>query len=130
LRRTPRSLLEEIGGHRNWDYRYTWIREATLTLASLPVLGFTEEAEDFSQLDEAEQLLAWLLGLANDVGLFSEEVDPATGEQLGNFLQSFSHMPLVTSCAHLTAARQGLIPDGAHGYAELALDRLPRPALR
>jgi GH15 family glucan-1,4-alpha-glucosidase len=76
------------------------------------------------QLDEAEALLTRLIGYANDVGLFAEEVDPGTGEALGNFPQAFSHMALVTSCAHLTAARQGLIPDGAHDYAELALDRL------
>lgn len=76
------------------------------------------------RLDEAEALLERLLGLANDVGLFAEEVDPRTGEALGNFPQAFSHMALVGSCAHLTAARQGRIPEGAHDYAELALDRL------
>ncbi len=41
------SLPEEIGGERNWDYRYTWIRDATLTLMSLFVVGFTEEADAF-----------------------------------------------------------------------------------
>jgi hypothetical protein len=38
------SLPERIGGARNWDYRYTWIRDATLTLTSLTVLGFLAEA--------------------------------------------------------------------------------------
>src|SRR5262249_4778311 len=76
------------------------------------------------RLDEAEALLDRLIGFANDVGLFAEEVDPATGDALGNFPQAFSHMALVTSCAHLTAARRGEIPSGAHAYAELALDRL------
>jgi GH15 family glucan-1,4-alpha-glucosidase len=76
------------------------------------------------QLDEAEALLERLLGFANDVGLFAEEIDPATADALGNFPQAFSHMALVGSCAHLSAARQGRIPEGAQDYAELALDRL------
>ena len=41
------SLPEEIGGIRNWDYRYVWIRDATFTLYALYVLGFNEEAEKF-----------------------------------------------------------------------------------
>jgi len=76
------------------------------------------------QLAEAEELLGLVLGCANDVGLLSEEVDAATGEALGNFPQAFSHMALVTSCAHLSAAQRGQIPGGPADYAELALDRL------
>jgi GH15 family glucan-1,4-alpha-glucosidase len=38
------SLPEAIGGVRNWDYRYCWLRDATFTLYSLLVSGFTEEA--------------------------------------------------------------------------------------
>ena len=38
------SLPEQIGGERNWDYRFCWIRDATLTLNSLISCGFTEEA--------------------------------------------------------------------------------------
>ncbi len=41
------SLPESRGGERNWDYRYTWIRDATFTLWSLHVLGFDWEAIDF-----------------------------------------------------------------------------------
>jgi GH15 family glucan-1,4-alpha-glucosidase len=41
------SLPEEIGGERNWDYRYTWIRDGTLTLISIFALGIREEAEAF-----------------------------------------------------------------------------------
>ena len=76
------------------------------------------------RLDEAERLLERLLGLANDVGLYAEEVD-ASGEALGNFPQAFTHMALVLSCSHLSAAKRGQIPFGeARAYAELALDRL------
>jgi GH15 family glucan-1,4-alpha-glucosidase len=78
------------------------------------------------RLDDAAALLERLLGLSNDVGLFAEEVDPSTGEHLGNTPQAFTHMALVTSLAHLSAARRGQLPtDGApHDFAELALDRL------
>ncbi len=43
------SLPETPGGERNWDYRYTWIRDATFTLWSLHILGFDAEARDFMQ---------------------------------------------------------------------------------
>lgn len=41
------SLPEEIGGVRNWDYRYCWIRDAALTASALVSLGSTEEAEGY-----------------------------------------------------------------------------------
>lgn len=43
------SLPEAIGGPRNWDYRYTWLRDATLTLNALHGLGFKREAERFTE---------------------------------------------------------------------------------
>jgi GH15 family glucan-1,4-alpha-glucosidase len=43
------SLPEAIGGERNWDYRYTWIRDAAFTLYSLLRVGFTEEAAGFQK---------------------------------------------------------------------------------
>ncbi|TMK69931.1 MAG: glycoside hydrolase family 15 protein [Actinobacteria bacterium] len=41
------SLPEHIGGGRNWDYRYTWIRDAALSLYALLRLGFVEESAAF-----------------------------------------------------------------------------------
>ena len=41
------SLPEELGGVRNWDYRYTWMRDAAFSLYALLRLGFTEEAGAF-----------------------------------------------------------------------------------
>jgi GH15 family glucan-1,4-alpha-glucosidase len=41
------SLPEQLGGGRNWDYRYTWIRDTAFSLYALLRLGFTEEAAGF-----------------------------------------------------------------------------------
>ena len=41
------SLPEEIGGIRNWDYRYTWLRDAAMNLYALFTLGFATEAGEF-----------------------------------------------------------------------------------
>lgn len=43
------SLPESIGGRRNWDYRYTWVRDAAFTVYALLRIGFTEEAARFMQ---------------------------------------------------------------------------------
>jgi GH15 family glucan-1,4-alpha-glucosidase len=47
------SLPESIGGARNWDYRYTWMRDAAFTLYGLLRIGFTEEAAQFMNWLEA-----------------------------------------------------------------------------
>ena len=47
------SLPEDLGGVRNWDYRYTWIRDAAFTLYGLLRIGFTESAGGFMEFIEA-----------------------------------------------------------------------------
>ncbi|MFZ0941736.1 MAG: glycoside hydrolase family 15 protein [Candidatus Sulfotelmatobacter sp.] len=51
------SLPENIGGVRNWDYRFTWLRDATFTLYALVRLGFVDETEAF---------IEWLRGRLGD----------------------------------------------------------------
>jgi len=43
------SLPEEIGGVRNWDYRYCWLRDATLTLIALVSAGYQDEAKSWRE---------------------------------------------------------------------------------
>jgi GH15 family glucan-1,4-alpha-glucosidase len=43
------GLPEQVGGERNWDYRYTWIRDGSFSVHALLGLGFTEEAEAFGR---------------------------------------------------------------------------------
>jgi GH15 family glucan-1,4-alpha-glucosidase len=53
------GLPEEIGGVRNWDYRYTWIRDASFTVYTLLKLGYRKEAREF---------IAWVEKRCNDIG--------------------------------------------------------------
>jgi GH15 family glucan-1,4-alpha-glucosidase len=57
------------------------------------------------EVDRAEALYDQLAGYANDLGLLAEEIDTATGEQLGNFPQAYSHIGLITSAAQIDRAR-------------------------
>jgi len=47
------GLPEEMGGERNWDYRFTWIRDASFTVYALIRLGYAQEAADFMRWIEA-----------------------------------------------------------------------------
>ncbi|MGH2759553.1 MAG: glycoside hydrolase family 15 protein, partial [Actinomycetota bacterium] len=77
------------------------------------------------RVDEADAMLDELQGYSNDVGLWAEEVDPGSGEALGNFPQAFTHMAHITSSLHLQAAKRGEIDFGrTYDYAEHAVDRL------
>ncbi len=51
------SLPETPGGERNWDYRYSWIRDSTFSLWALHTLGFDQEARDF---------MRFILGVCKD----------------------------------------------------------------
>src|SRR3989337_1402543 len=53
------GLPEEIGGVRNWDYRYTWIRDASFTIYTLLKLGYKKEAREF---------INWIEKQCNDIG--------------------------------------------------------------
>jgi GH15 family glucan-1,4-alpha-glucosidase len=59
---------------------------------------------------EAHELFERLLALRNDLGLLSEEYDPATGRQLGNTPQAFSHVGLVNAARHLSGTRSARHP--------------------
>jgi GH15 family glucan-1,4-alpha-glucosidase len=41
------SLPEDFGGERNWDYRYSWVRDSAFTIYAFIRLGFTDEADNF-----------------------------------------------------------------------------------
>ncbi len=78
------SLPETLGGERNWDYRYTWIRDSTFMLWALYTLGFDWEANDFfyfvADLAEAEEgELQIMYGIGGESRLDEHELDHLSG---------------------------------------------------
>ena len=57
------------------------------------------------ETDKAQEIFGRLSGVANDVGLLSEEYDPVARRQLGNFPQAFSHVSLVNTAHNLAKGR-------------------------
>jgi GH15 family glucan-1,4-alpha-glucosidase len=56
------------------------------------------------ELDRAQDLLEGMLDRANDLGLYSEEIDGETGQFLGNFPQAFSHLGIINAIVNLGRA--------------------------
>jgi GH15 family glucan-1,4-alpha-glucosidase len=80
------SLPEGVGGERNWDYRYTWIRDSAFTLYGFLRIGFTEEAEAFMdwletrcQHSKADGSLQLMYGIDGRSDLTEETLDHLDG---------------------------------------------------
>ena len=79
------SLPEDIGGVRNWDYRFNWVRDAGFTVQALMNLGHVEEAVDYfewfvnlCQTDDPEKIQP-LYGLHGETNLAERELDHFIG---------------------------------------------------
>ena len=80
------SLPEQLGGPRNWDYRYCWLRDASLTLLALLHAGFTEEADEWRgwlqrAVAGSPEQIQIMYGLAGERRLAEWEVDWLPGYQ-------------------------------------------------
>jgi GH15 family glucan-1,4-alpha-glucosidase len=78
------SLPETPGGDRNWDYRYSWIRDSTFMLWALYTLGFDDEANDFfyfvADMAEAEEgELQVMYGIGGESKLQEQELEHLSG---------------------------------------------------
>lgn len=113
------SLPEEIGGVRNWDYRYAWLRDASLTLDSFYRLGHLEEAARFMQ---------WLIEVCRERGpggqpVFSTDLANPLDERCLDHLSGYRGSRPVRAGNDAYRQRQldvfGEILEGAHSYLDM-----------
>jgi GH15 family glucan-1,4-alpha-glucosidase len=122
-----RSTVERIAAELSADgfvYRYLTDGvdglagdEATFAICSFWLVEcFARAGED----ERARELFERLLGFCNDVGLLAEEIDPATGELLGNFPQAFSHVGLIQAAIALDMPQESMtmIESGGRNVTE------------
>ncbi|NOQ43117.1 MAG: glycoside hydrolase family 15 protein, partial [Dehalococcoidia bacterium] len=113
------SLPEEIGGERNWDYRYAWLRDASLTLNALFYLGHIEEALGFFN---------WLVTLCAKCGakaqtLYDIDYEHPVQEQILDHLKGYRNSPPVrignAAYAQLQLDVFGEVLEAAYNYLDM-----------
>lgn len=97
------SLPEQIGGERNWDYRYCWLRDATFTLYALLISGYRDEAR------------AWREWLLRAVAGAPSQLQPLYGVAGERRITEFS----VEELAGFEGSRPVRIGNAAHGQVQL-----------
>jgi GH15 family glucan-1,4-alpha-glucosidase len=107
-RATSERIVEELSAD-GFVYRYLTDGvdglsgdEATFAICSFWLVECLARA---GETERARELFERLLGFCNDVGLLAEEIDPHTGELVGNFPQAFSHVGLIQAAIALAASR-------------------------
>lgn len=130
------SLPEQLGGTRNWDYRYCWIRDATLTLLALMNAGYYDEARHWSHwllraAAGAPAQLQIMYGLAGERWLPEVEIPWLPGHEnskpvrIGNAASNQLQLDVygeVMDTLH-QARRGGLVPGEAEWAFQCALLR-------
>jgi GH15 family glucan-1,4-alpha-glucosidase len=102
---TYRAIRSQLRAGDHLIRRYRGSQEGAFGICSFWEAEFL--ALGGGTLDQAEQLFATLLRYRNDVGLYAEEIDPRTGEALGNFPQAFTHVGLVSAALSIEERRKG-----------------------
>jgi GH15 family glucan-1,4-alpha-glucosidase len=108
--RTVEAVREELDAGSGLLYRYRRRdglpgREGAFLCCSFWLVECLSRS---GQLSEAHEVFEQVVARSNDLGLFSEEVDPRTGEALGNFPQGLTHLAHIDAAVSLAEARSGL----------------------
>jgi GH15 family glucan-1,4-alpha-glucosidase len=101
---TIEAIRSELGAGGALLYRYSGMQEEEGAFVACS-FWMAEALARAGRSEEAGETIESMLGYANDVGLLSEEVDPASGELRGNFPQGLSHQSLLNACASLAEAQ-------------------------
>jgi GH15 family glucan-1,4-alpha-glucosidase len=105
LRSTVQAIREELCAGGPLLYRYSGQREVEGAFLACS-FWLVEALARMGELDEARALMDSLLEHSNDVGLYAEEIDPQSGEMLGNFPQGLTHLALVNAALAYARAQQ------------------------
>ena len=109
MRSTIEAIERELTSPQGFVYRYKGFHdglhggEGTFTVCTF---WLADNLIALGEVDRARALFETLLSYGNDLGLFSEEVDPESREMLGNFPQAFSHMGLINTAVQLDRAER------------------------
>ncbi len=106
VQKTYEAVRETLGASDTLLYRY----KRDPREGAFGVCGFWAAeylAIGGGSLQEAKRYFEGLLGYANDLGLYSEEIDPVSGDALGNFPQAFTHIGLISAALSLQERERG-----------------------
>ena len=108
MRSTIEAIQQDLMSPQGFIYRYKGFDdglsggEGTFTICTL---WFVNNLIAIGELDRARQTFETVRGYANDLGLLSEEINPETGEMLGNFPQAFSHLAFIDNAVGLSRGK-------------------------
>ena len=106
MRGTYNALRRQLGTPNGLLYRYAVAEpEGAFALCSFWEAEYL--ALGGGTLHEAQQLFGHLTNFGNDLGLFAEEIDPATGAALGNFPQAFTHIGCISAALSISQRQKG-----------------------